>query len=127
MGFIDHGKQGRKVHSQHFIGISLEEIHGGQSVTAVVESVDHGSPQRGDADLRLRCIDRIEDLSHTSDDRFTNTGVDQTTGENQRQIQFLVEEFGDVFRILFGQNQQLLQQTSRFTGVGQILDVLNGD
>jgi hypothetical protein len=39
----------------------------------------------------------------------------------------LVEEFGDVFRILFGQNQELLQQTSRFTGVGQMLDVLDGD
>ena len=92
-----------------------------------MESVDHASPQRGDADLRLRCVDRIEDLSHTSDDRFTNAGVDQTTGENQRQIQFLIEEFGDVFRILFGQNQELLQQTSCFTGVGQMLDVLDGD
>ena len=108
MGLVDHGEQGRKVHSQHLIGIGLEEIHGGQSVTAVEESVDHASPQCGDADLRLRCVDRIEDLPHTSDDRFTNAGVDQTTGENQGQIQFLVEEFGDVVRILFLHNQPLL-------------------
>ena len=73
----------------------------------------------------MGCVDRIDNLSHPADDRLTNPGVDQTAGEDQGQIKFLVEELGNVLRILLGESEQLFQQSPRFTGVGEMLDVFH--
>ena len=110
----------------HRVGIRLEKTDGGQSFGRL-KTIDDAGTNRRNTHFTLRCVKGVDDLRDAANDGFADSGVDQPAGQDQGQLQLLVEHLGDLFRFLTGQLEQILQQAFCLSRFSQVLNVTDGN